>query len=65
MSKINLIKTKCTRCNKDLMTTNLSLLGLDKQKAALGIICKGCIKSDEEMKMLLIMGTSIKEAYLC
>lgn len=47
------------------MTTNLSLLGLDKQKAALGIICKGCIKSDEEMKMLLIMGTSIKEAYLC
>ena len=53
--KFQLIETTCKRCGKKLFTGNRSLFGFDKEKSELGRICKNCITSEENNRLLKLV----------
>lgn len=60
--KISLLKAKCKRCGKELVTTNRSLLGLDKQKNEFGVVCSSCTNQNESVALIQSIGEAIQIA---
>lgn len=63
--KISLIKENCSRCGKELLTTDRSLYALDMQKYEFGVVCTSCTTSKESMALLGIMGKAIPQKGNC
>lgn len=60
--KISFLKTNCKRCDKELVTANQSLLGLDKQKNEFGVVCSSCTNQNESVALIQSMGEAVQIA---
>jgi len=63
--KISLIKENCSRCGKELLTTDRSLYALDMQKYEFGVVCTSCTTPKESTALLGIMGRAIQQKGDC
>jgi len=63
--KISLIKENCSRCGKELLTTDRSLYALDIQKYEFDVVCMSCTTSKESMAYFGIMGRAIQQKGDC
>jgi hypothetical protein len=62
--KISFLKTKCERCDKELVTASRSLWGMDKQKNKFGVVCSPCTTKEESAELVHSMGKAIQTALI-
>lgn len=62
--KISLIKTKCERCGKEMVTASRSLWGMDKKKQEFGVVCSSCITKGESAELIHSMGKAIQRVLI-